>query len=72
MSKISSAKQAEVFCGCSHEVAASERTVQLRPLVGIFDDLLHLHAEQADLSSMDYRKAEGRKVWNTLSGSGVP
>ncbi|MBF1718932.1 MAG: hypothetical protein HXO90_07130 [Streptococcus salivarius] len=29
-------------------------------------------AGQADLSSMDYRKAEGRKVWNTLSGSGVP
>ena len=28
--------------------------------------------DQADLSSMDYRKAEGRKVWNTLSGSGVP
>ena len=43
MSKISSAKQAEVFRGCSHEVAASERTVQLRPLIGIFDDLLHLY-----------------------------
>ena len=39
------------------------------------DSTLHqsalFQAEQADLSSMDYRKAEGRKVWNTLSGSGV-
>ena len=43
MSKISSACLAEDICGCSHEVAASERTVQLRPLIGIFDDLLHLY-----------------------------
>ena len=43
MSKISSACLAEDICGCSHEVAASERTVLLRPLIGIFDDLLHLY-----------------------------
>ena len=61
-----------ILVGCSHEVAASDEPFCFVRLLVSSMISYTFTGEQARLSSMDYRKAEGRKVWNTLSGSGMP